>query len=224
MNNEKILIVDDEEDLCEILRFNLENEGFSTDIAYSGEDALKKISPLYSLVLLDVMMDGISGFKTAEKIRKELHINIPIIFLTAKYGENNLLTGFSAGGDDYITKPFSIKEVLARIKAVLKRSISAETSLPNITLGALTIDVQEKKALVNDRLLQLTRKEFDILLMLAQAPQRTFSRTEILNNVWKDDSYILERTVDVHITRLRKKIGDSPHIINRPGYGYYIEN
>ena len=226
MERKKILVVDDEEDLCEILQFNLESEGFAVDIANSAEEALKIISADYQLVLLDVMMEGMSGFKMAEKVRKELHLNVPIIFLTAKDTENDMLTGFSLGADDYIPKPFSIKEVSARVKAVLKRSGNAD--IPEIKriveAGDLLIDLTTKNVTLNGKSILLTKKEFEILSMMAKAPNRVFSREDILGKAWQEDGYVLERTVDVHITRLRKKLGAfGKHIANRSGYGYCLE-
>lgn len=227
MDRNKILVVDDEEDLCEILQFNLESEGFAVDIANSAEEALKILTDQHELILLDIMMEGMSGFKMAEKVRKELHLSVPIIFLTAKDTENDMLTGFSIGGDDYISKPFSIKEVSARVKAVLKRT--GNKDLPEkkkvIEIGELTIDLTGKNIYLNDHPVQLTKKEFEILTMMAKAPNRIFSREDILRKVWQEDGYVLERTVDVHITRLRKKLGDfGKHIANRSGYGYCLEN
>ena len=221
----KILIVDDEADLREILQFNLESEGYSVDTAESAEQALKKLSPAHKLILLYVMMGGMFGFKMAEKLRKELHNNIPIIFLTAKDTENDMLTGFSIGGDDYISKPFSIKEVSARVKAVLKRSKNdIENTSPIITVGEITLDLNTKCVTANGQLLPITKKEFEILCLLAQNPGHIFSREDILNRIWQNDGYVLERTVDVHITRLRKKLGVlGKHIVNRSGYGYCIE-
>lgn len=226
MDRKRILVVDDEEDLCEILQFNLESEGYAVDIANSAEQALKIISTEHQLILLDVMMEGMSGFKMAEKVRRELNLAIPIIFLTAKDTENDMLTGFSIGGDDYIAKPFSIKEVSARVKAVLKRVGITEIPPANkiIEIGALQIDPVTKNILLKGQSILLTKKEFEILSMMAKAPNRIFSREDILGRVWDDDGYVLERTVDVHITRLRKKLGEfGKHIVNRSGYGYCLE-
>lgn len=226
MDRNKILVVDDEEDLCEILQFNLESEGFAVDIAHSAEAALNILNEHHELILLDVMMEGMSGFKMAEKVRKERHLEIPIIFLTAKDTENDMLTGFSIGGDDYISKPFSIKEVTARVKAVLKRSGNKHISQKSrpIVLEGLRIDPLMKNVTLYDQPILLTKKEFEILTILAKSPGRIFSREEILGNVWIDDGYVLERTVDVHITRLRKKLGEfGKHILNRSGYGYCLE-
>lgn len=222
---EKILVVDDEQDLCEILRFNLECEGFAVETAESAEQALKMLPDGYDLILLDVMMEGMSGFRMAEKVRKEQKLQVPIVFLTAKDTENDLLTGFSLGGDDYIPKPFSIKEVTARVKAVLKRSAAAPADTNRtIELGELTIDPETKSATLGNEHILLTKKEFEILMTLARMPNKVFSREDILERVWKKESYVLERTVDVHITRLRKKLGTfGERLTNRSGYGYCIE-
>ena len=226
MDKQRMLVVNDEEDLREILKFNLESEGYLVDTAPSAEEALKMLTEEYDLILLDVMMGGMSGFKMAEKLRKDLHHSTPIIFLTAKDTENDMLTGFNIGGDDYISKPFSIKEVSARVKAVLKRagSLNAANKKQVIDIGEMHIDLSTKCVSIHDRLIPITKKEFEILNMLAQSPGKIFSREDILNKVWSDDSYVLERTVDVHITRLRKKLGEQgKHIANRSGYGYCVE-
>lgn len=225
MDRIKILVVDDEEDLCEILQFNLESEGYAVDIANSAEQALKILSEDHQLILLDVMMEGMSGFKMAEKVRRDLHITTPIIFLTAKDTENDMLTGFSIGGDDYIAKPFSIKEVSARVKAVLKRTgIAGTVPSQEITIGELVINTITKNVTLKKQPILLTKKEFEILSIMAKSPNRIFSREDILGRVWEDDGYVLERTVDVHITRLRKKLGEfGKHIANRSGYGYCLE-
>ena len=225
MDRTKILVVDDEEDLCEILQFNLESEGYAVDIANSAEQALKILSDDHQLILLDVMMERMSGFKMAEKIRRELHLTTPIIFLTAKDTENDMLTGFSIGGDDYIAKPFSIKEVSARVKAVLKRTgIAGTAPSQEISIGDLIINTVTKNVTLKGQPVLLTKKEFEILSIMAKSPNRIFSREDILGRVWEDDGYVLERTVDVHITRLRKKLGEfGKHIANRSGYGYCLE-
>lgn len=223
--NVKILIVDDEEDLCEILQYNLGNEGYSADIANSAEEALKKPLHNYDLILLDVMMGPMSGFKMADKIRKEMGNNIPIIFLTAKDTENNILTGFSLGADDYIAKPFSVNELTARVKAVLKRSQSDRTkSAINLKYGDLEIDTLRKRLILNDKKIELTKKEFEILKLLLENQGRVFSREEVLGMVWGRDVVVTERTVDVNITRLRTKLGKyGRNLKNKTGYGYFIE-
>ena len=217
----RILIVDDEQDICEILSFNLTNEGYGVDTANSAEEALGKLSPEHALVLLDVMMSGMSGYRMAEKLRKEGNA-VPIIFLTAKDTENDMLTGFSVGGDDYISKPFSLKEVSARVRAVLRRGGGAETaSGDRLTIDDLTIDFQTKELFIAGEPVALTKTEFEILTLLTSNPSRLFSREEIIDRLWKDSPYITERTVDVHITRLRKKLGGkAAWITNKAGYGY----
>ena len=218
----KILVVDDETDICEILQFNLESEGFSVDTAISAEDALAKLSAEHQIILLDVMMGGMSGFRMAEKLRKQGN-KVPIVFLTAKDTENDLLTGFSIGADDYISKPFSIKEVTARVKAVLSRTSQHghQKDLEEIEVNELKINPETKQVILKNVQILLTKKEFEILLLLVRNPSRVFTREDILNKVWKDEGYVLERTVDVHITRLRKKLGHYGHcIMNRSGYGY----
>jgi DNA-binding response OmpR family regulator len=222
----QILIVDDERDICEILEFNLSNEGFDIVCAYSAEEALEKVSPNTSLILLDVMMGGMSGYKMAEKLRREGN-STPVIFLTAKDTENDMLTGFSVGGDDYISKPFSIKEVTARVKAVLKRQQSrvaaTEEDVPEnkLIFDDVTIDLDTKELSVDGVTIPLTKTEFELLALLAAHPSRIFSRESIIDRLWKESPYVTERTVDVHITRLRKKLGERASLIsNRPGYGY----
>ncbi len=219
----KILIVDDEKDICEILEFNLSNEGFDVELAYSAEEALKKLNLDFSLILLDVMMGGMSGYKMAEKLRKEGN-NIPIVFLTAKDTENDMLTGFSVGGDDYISKPFSIKEVIARIKAVVKRlEVKKHTkeSTTELTFAGIVINMDKKELTVDGEKVALTKTEFEILALLATNVDKVFSREDIIQTVWRETPYITERTVDVHIARLRKKMGEySSLIANRSGYGY----
>lgn len=223
MESHKILVVDDEPDLREILQCNLENAGYTVDTAESAEEALHKLQPDHSLILLDVMLGGMSGFRMANKLRNELKLKTPIIFLTAKDTENDMLTGFSAGGDDYISKPFSLHEVLARIKAVLRRTES-EPNRTVLQAGNLTIDFTKKIVVAGGTELRFSPKEFGILSMLAKQPGRVFSRDEILAEVWHGDSYVLDRTVDVHIARVRRKLeGDAYHIVNRQGYGYCFE-
>lgn len=198
----KILVVDDEQDLCEILRFNLEAEGFEVDTAGSAEEALNLRGP-YSLMLLDVMMDRMSGFEMAERLRAKGD-NTPIIFLTARDAHDDQLQGFNLGADDYITKPFSFDTVLARIKAVLRRSQNNPSS-PNIPNTPNT----------------LTKREHLILQLLNNNPGRYFTREEILAAVWPDDTCVGERSVDVHIARLRKKLGaEGSRIVNKTGFGY----
>ena len=223
--NQKILIVDDEKDLCEILQFNLESEGFSIDVAHSGEDALKKPLEEYDLILLDIMMGGISGFKVANIMRKERKLAVPVIFLTAKGDENDVLTGFNVGADDYIAKPFSIKEVIARIKAILKRRTKPDDDSSQIIYRELNVNPKKKEISVAGQSINLTRKEFEILLLLMKNMDQYISRDEVLKRIWNDDVIVTERNVDVNIARLRKKIGNyGVNIKGKSGYGYCFKN
>lgn len=223
----RILVVDDEEDLCEILRFNLEIEGYMVDTANSAEEALKLDLSVYQLLLLDVMMGEISGFKMASILRKEKETaDIPIIFLTAKDTENDMLTGFNLGADDYISKPFSIRQVLARVKAVLRRTAMKDDEPEGELLiyDTLMIDPKRIKTKVGDQEIPLTKKEFQILQLLLENKGKVFSREDILTRIWKDEVYVLDRTIDVNITRLRKKIDPyGKNIVTRLGFGYCFE-
>lgn len=227
MTNYRILVVDDEEDLCEILKFNLETEGYEVDTANSAEEALKKDLSAYNLLMLDVMMGEISGFKMANIIRKDDNkAKIPIIFLTAKDTENDRLTGFNLGADDYISKPFSIREVIARVKAVLRRTATDNnTNQETLSFDQLLVNIPQKKVTIKGEEITLTKKEFEILKLLLGNQGHVFSREEILSRVWSDEVYVLDRTIDVNITRLRKKIGEyGKNIVTRLGYGYCFEN
>ena len=225
MNDYKILVVDDEEDLCEILKFNLETEGYTVDTANSAEEALQLHLPDYSLLLLDVMMGEISGFRMASLMKKNPETaNIPIIFITAKDTENDTVTGLNLGADDYISKPFSLREVLARIKAVLRRTAAPQLKNEVLQYKGLAVDIAKKKVTIDGTEVPLTKKELEIVLLLLQHPGRVFSREDILSQVWHDDVYVLDRTIDVNITRLRKKMGDyGKQIVTRLGYGYCFE-
>ena len=226
MNDYRILVVDDEEDLCEILKFNLEMEGYQVDTANSAEEALKLDLPSYNLLLLDVMMGEISGFKMASMMKKNKDTaGIPIIFITAKDTENDTITGFNLGADDYISKPFSLREVIMRVKAVLRRTANVQTrEQEQLQYRDLVIDIPKKKVTISGEEISLTKKEFEILLLLLQNQGRVFSREDILAKVWHDEVYVLDRTIDVNITRLRKKIGNyGKYIVTRLGYGYCFE-
>ena len=225
LKGKRILIVDDEEDLCEILQFNLGNEGYATETAHSAEEALKRSPESFDLLLLDVMMGPISGIRLAEILRIEKNCNTPIIFLTARDTENDKLNGFNAGADDYLSKPFSINELAARVKAVLKRSHKERNK--NLTLlkfGSLELDTSKKRLLINDEKIELTRKEYEILKLILENQTQVFSRENLLSLVWGDDVIVTERTVDVNITRLRAKLGKYGYCIrNKTGFGYYFE-
>ena len=226
MNDYRILVVDDEEDLCEILKFNLEMEGYTVDTAYSAEEALKLDITQYNLLLLDVMMGEISGFKMARMLKANKDTaEIPIIFITAKDTENDTITGFNLGADDYISKPFSLREVIMRVKAVLRRTAGVQIKEEEqLQYKGLVINIPQKKVTIDGEETSLTKKEFEILLLLLQNQGRVFSREDILAKVWSDEVYVLDRTIDVNITRLRKKIGSyGKYIVTRLGYGYCFE-
>ena len=224
--NFRILVVEDEEDLNEILQFNLESEGYLVDTSFSAEEALKRDLTRYDLLILDVMMGKISGFSLAQRIRKDMRLEVPIIFLTARDTENDLLTGFNIGADDYITKPFSVRALQARIKAVLKRikTTPTEEITTSLNVGEIVIDFESKRLIIGDKKIELTRKEYEIISLLAKSPGRIFSREEILRRIWESDVIVIDRTVDVNMTRLRRKMEEyGSYIRNKPGFGYYFE-
>ena len=225
MAKQKILVVDDEESLCEILQFNLEVEGYEADVAYSAEQALTMHPERYSLILLDVMMGEMSGFRMAQQLKANpATAGVPIIFCTAKDSEDDTVAGLNLGADDYITKPVSIREVLARVKSVLRRTAQREEEPETLDYGPLHMDLRSKTSTLEGEELRLTKKEFEILALLLSHPGVIFSREEILHRVWSDEVIVLDRTIDVNITRLRRKIGAcGEHIVTRPGYGYGFE-
>ena len=223
----KLLVVDDEQDLCEILKFNLETEGYTVDTASSAEEALSMGVEKYDLLLLDVMMGGMSGFAMAKKIKSEpLTEHIPIIFLTAKDTENDTVTGFNLGADDYISKPFSIREVIVRVRAVLRRTQDGGTRQQSniINYQGLELNLDKKTVSIDGEDIPFTKTEFEILHLLLDERGKVFSRQELIDRIWPKDVLVLDRTVDVNITRLRKKIGRfSKCIVTRLGFGYYFD-
>jgi two-component system, OmpR family, alkaline phosphatase synthesis response regulator PhoP len=221
----RILIVDDEEDLCEILQYNLSNQGYYTEISHSAEEALKKPLNGFDLIILDVMMGPMSGFKFADKLKKELKIDIPVIFLTAKDNENDILTGFSLGADDYISKPFSVNELMARVKAILKRSYADKVDNQTILqFNGIDLDTVRKRLIINDERIELTKKEYEILKILLENQGKVFSRDDLLMRIWGQDVIVTERTVDVNITRLRTKLRQFGSALkNKTGFGYFFE-
>mgnify|MGYP000617033028 CR=1 FL=1 len=221
----KILIVDDEESLCEILQFNLEVEGYEADVAYSAEQALEMHPERYSLILLDVMMGEMSGFKMARILKSNPETaRVPVIFCTARDTEDDTVAGLNLGADDYIAKPFSIREVLARVRSVLRRTASPQTESEVIGYEGLEMDLRRKSCTVDGEEVSLTKKEFEILSLMLSHRGVIFSREEILHRVWSDEVVVLDRTIDVNITRLRRKIGRyGEHIVTRLGYGYGFE-
>ncbi len=226
-NNYRILVVDDEQDLCEILKFNLETDGYVVETANSAEEALKMNIESYDLLLLDVMMGGMSGFAMAKKLKSEPATkDIPVIFLTARDTENDTVTGFNLGADDYISKPFSIREVLVRIRAVLRRTAEKEGAQQSNVLRyqGLELNLDKKTVSIDGEDVPFTKTEFEILHLLLDEKGRVFSRQELIDRIWPKDVLVLDRTVDVNITRLRKKIGKfSKCIVTRLGFGYYFD-
>ncbi len=223
MTKQRILVVDDEESLCEILKFNLEKEGYEVDVAYSAEEALEKNLESYALLLLDVMMGEMSGFQMAHILKeKKETASIPIIFCTAKDTEDDTVAGLNLGADDYISKPFSLREVMARVRNVLRRSQTNNATPPEtLSFGNLVLNIKRKSCTLNNEDINLTKKEFEILSLFLANKGIVFTREEILAKVWKGEVVVLDRTIDVNITRLRKKIGTyGDYIITRNGYGY----
>ena len=222
----RILIVDDEPDLREILSFNLEAEGFGVLCAASGEEALDTLGGTsVDLILLDVMMERMSGFDMARRLR-ESGDNTPVIFLTALGDEASQLEGFGTGADDYVSKPFAFSTVLARIRAVLRRSVATPSPTPaTLAFGPLSIDTATGVASIDGSPIELTRKEMHILRLLAENAGTYFSCDDIMHQVWGDEICVSDRSVDVHIARLRKKLGTAANLItNKTNFGYRMEN
>jgi len=226
MNPYLVLVVDDDEDLCEILRFNLINEGYQVDIAYSAEEAMQKNLQDYHLIVLDVMLGDISGFNMAHTMRNDPKtMTTPIIFLTARDSENDRLTGFNLGADDYITKPFSVRELMARIHAVITRiNIKKMSIMQMVSYDRLNMNLTNKQVILEGEEIRFTKKEFEILKLLIENKNRLFTREELLARVWNEEAFVLSRTVDVNITRIRKKIGCyDKNIVTKLGRGYCFE-
>ncbi len=227
----KLLVIDDEESICEILKYNLEKEGYEVDCAFSAEEALSFDLSSYSLFIVDIMMERLSGFDFAKRLKNSVTTeNTPIIFCSALGGEDDKVMGLNIGGDDYITKPFVISEVLARVRAVLRRShatkqwvynVSKSIYEPDITFRSMRINRNEKTCYLNGEPANLTRTEFDILLFFLTHRNRIYSREEIIRHVWDGDVVVTNRTIDTNITRLRKKLGEyGSNIVTRLGFGY----
>ena len=224
----RILIVDDEETLCEVLQLNLENEGYDVDIAFSAEQALTLDLPSYSLILLDIMMGEISGIKMAKMLKSNIKTaNIPIIFCTAKNTEDDMVMGLNLGADDYIAKPYTVRNVVARVKSVLRRTSAKKNSNPVaekrnvLQVDGLVLDLEFKRCMVDGVEVKMAKKEFEILAYLISHRGTICSREQILGKVWKNEVVVLDRTIDVNITRVRNKIGAyGSYIVTRSGYGY----
>lgn len=225
----RILVVDDEQDLCEILQYNLETEGYEVHTANSAEEALRLPLENYDLILLDVMMGQMSGFQMALKMKENpVTSQVPIIFITALEGEDSLVRGLNIGADDYMVKPLSLREVKARIKAVLRRSMKNEiqekSASDSYSFQGLCINREAKSASIDGQPLQLTKLEYEMLSLLLSNMGKAFSREEMLEHCWPKDAIVLDRTVDVNINRLRKKVGPyGKYIKTRVGFGYTFE-
>ena len=227
MATERILIVDDEETLCEVLKLNLENEGYEVDTAFSAEQALTYPLGSYSLILLDIMMGEISGIRMARMLKADIDTaETPIIFCTARDTEDDMVMGLNLGADDYIVKPYTIRNVIARVKSVLRRTAvhksHTPTEKPNrLKVEGMVLDLEFKRCTIDGAEVKLTRKEYELLAYLLQHRGQICSREQILSRVWSDEVVVLDRTIDVNITRLRAKIGAyGPYIVTRSGFGY----
>lgn len=234
----RLLLIDDEESICEILKYNLRKEGYEVDTAYSAEEALEKDLTVYDLFLVDIMMENLSGFDFAKRVRNNgLTESAPIIFCSALSGEDDTVMGLNIGADDYITKPFKMSEVIARVNAVLRRAQMARKAAAaagtttetdsdqhlesRVTYQGLCIDPNEKVAYLDNERIPLTKTEFEILYFFLTHRNRIYSRQEIIRRVWADDVVVTARTIDTNITRLRKKIGAyGNNIETRQGFGY----
>lgn len=228
MMTERILIVDDEETLCEVLKLNLENEGYDVDTALSAEEALRMDVKRYSLILLDIMMGEISGIRFARMLKSDVATaDIPIIFCTARDSEDDMVKGLNLGADDYITKPYTVRNVIARVKSVLRRTSGHKAVEKSniLAVDGLILDLDLKTCTVDGTEVKLTKKELELLAYLIANKGKICSRDQILANVWSDEVIVLDRTIDVNITRIRQKIGSyGTYIITRPGFGYGFKN
>ncbi len=231
----RILVIDDEESICEILKYNLEKEGYDVSCAYSAEEALQLDLSQFQLCIVDIMMDNLSGFDFVKRIRYNPETEkLPVIFCSALNGEDDTVMGLNIGGDDYITKPFVISEVIARVRALLRRTAAHRAAAaventaapkniyePDITFKTLRIDRNEKVCYIDDAPVNLTRTEFDLLMFFLTHRNRIYSRDEIIKNVWSGDVVVTNRTIDTNLTRLRKKLGEyGQYIATRLGFGY----
>lgn len=219
---QRILVVDDENDICEVIKLNLELNGYAVDTASTAEEALKKDLSQFSLLLLDVMMGEMSGYELTKKIREDNKFaSLPIILCTAKDQESDVETGFLSGADDYIKKPFSMKELILRVQSLLRRCQNSQQQKNILSYQGLIIDRNMKSCELDGVNVPLTKKEFDILELFLSSPEIIFSREEILDKVWEEDVLVIDRTIDVNINRLRKKLGEyGKNIITKSGYGY----
>lgn len=234
MDNKKILVVDDEADLVELISYNLKKEGFSIDSAYDGEEALTKVKKGgYSLLILDLMLPGLQGIEICRLLRNDPKTSaLPIIMLTAKGEEPDRVIGLEVGADDYMTKPFSVRELVARVRSLLRRSarsMESEASLTDkiLRIGSLEIDRERYQVTINNKMVKLSATEYKLLLYLAERKGRVFNREQLLDAVWRNEAFVEPRTVDVHIRRLRSQVESDPSepefIKTMRGVGYFMD-
>ena len=221
----RILIVDDEQDIIEFLQYNLEQSGYDVFTSNNGKDALVKLKENPDLIVLDIMMPEMDGYEVCKRIREiDKFKNTPVLFLTARSSEIDEVHGLNIGADDYIQKPASIEKILARINANLRKSMSADSIIERksrVEVGPLVIDQEQYQVKLNGNELVLPRKEFEILLLLAGRPGKVFDRNQILDKIWGEEVYVVARTIDVHIRKIREKLGDESNLIETiKGVGY----
>lgn len=226
---QKILLIDDEKDIVEFLKYNLESENYEVIVGYNGEDALKKLNEYPDLIILDIMMPKLDGFETCRQIREKKEFeNIPIIFLTAKSGEINEIKGLELGASDYIQKPISPKKLIARVKSNLRKSELSEVSKSQpvkIKYGPIEIDREKHEIFIDGEKKIFPRKEFELLYFLANNPGKVFGRESLLKEIWGSDVYVIDRTVDVHVRKIREKLGDYSELIETiKGVGYRLKS
>lgn len=227
MAKDKILVVDDEKDIIELIRYNLEKEGLKVITATSGEEAIRRsLNENPQLIVLDLMLPGIDGLEVCRILKRETKTSsIPIVMLTVKSDETDIVVGLELGADDYITKPFSPRILAARVKAILRRKEPKEEKAEIIKIGPLTINLAKYQVSLKNKPLSLTSTEFKILAFLAQNKGKVFTRDQLLDKAWKEESFVVDRTVDVHIRRLRQKLGSASYLIETiRGVGYKFKD
>lgn len=222
----KILLVDDEKDIVEFLKYNLEKENYEVVVGYNGEEALEKLSEKPDLIILDIMMPILDGFETCQRIREKKEFeSTPIIFLTAKSGETDEIKGLELGASDYIQKPISPKKLIARVKSNLRKFESAKSEPAKIKYGPIEIDKEKYEIFIEGEKKLFPRKEFEVLYFLANHPGKVFGRELLLKEVWGSDVYVVDRTVDVHVRKIREKLGDYADMIETiKGVGYRLKS
>lgn len=224
----RILIADDEPLVCELMQFNLEKEGFEVDVFRNVDEAYQADLPNYNLFIIDVMMNDMMGMNFAHHLKQtKSTTSIPLIFCTACDGESDIINGLNSGADDYILKPFSMKEMIARVNAVLRRHRMSTPTPPAkvLTCRDMRINIDEMTVYIGDKLIDLTNNEFYLLTLFVNNRNRLFSHNEIIDTIWPGEMPVSRRTIDINIARLRKKLGDyAEQLVDRPGFGYgYVE-